>query len=471
MRFISRRFTHLSIGSLLIGLVAPLSLAQPDCVSSAPDGYSSPSGCTVTIDRSNPASPPTLVVRGRTTVTIVVANARGNELLSFTPVTSKLAPVDVAGTFVRSAITPLQNLVTNVGDTSHRFNAIVAQFPPGDPIVNQYNALFTSISTVLTQMANASAELSCLEAYRSVVSALGGIACSPTLLNTFTFVTAKQTTATDLLAAAKATLPLGDFQRLHTQVSPTPVPANFVFNSEYLSLDALANTVLTDTQKAQAAMFETENQVADLPAAPVVAPYTITEGKSYSSIVTVTAQEIISKTNTTLATVTINWQSTPWEISTGILFSALKDQTFTNANIVTGGQPVLDPASGKNLTVVQNAYTRPTVLVPMVMANYRLGFLSHFDWENRCPNHCAFVLSGGVGLNVNQKTAEFATGLGFQIGALIFSAGPHVGRYNDLADGIGVGAQLGVSPPSPLPTVSRWTAKLGFTVSYVLPFQ
>jgi hypothetical protein len=46
----------------------------------------------------------------------------------------------------------------------------------------------------------------------------------------------------------------------------------------------------------------------------------------------------------------------------------------------------------------------------------------------------------------------------------------HIGRYNDLTQGIGVGSMLGSSPPSPLPTASRWTAKLGFAVSYVLPF-
>jgi hypothetical protein len=218
-------------------------------------------------------------------------------------------------------------------------------------------------------------------------------------------------------------------------------------------------------------LFEAAEALDSTADQPETVDFKIKWKSDYSSSIAVVGQEVISKSNTTLATVVINWRSNPWEISTGIMFSTLKNQTFSNVPVVTNGQTVTDTGlpTGKALTTVKNTYTRPAVLLPMVMASYRLGFL-HWDWENRCPGHCGFLATGGVGLNVAPKTAEFAAGLSFQIGGVIFTAGPHVGRYTDLTQGVVVGSMLGTSPPTPLPTSSTWTTKLGFAVSYVLPF-
>ncbi|MDP9112067.1 MAG: hypothetical protein M3O20_00130 [Acidobacteriota bacterium] len=171
----------------------------------------------------------------------------------------------------------------------------------------------------------------------------------------------------------------------------------------------------------------------------------------------------------TIATVTINSQDNPWEVSTGILFSTLKNQTFSTAGLIANGHPVLD-ASGANVMVVQNSYTRPAVVTPLVMANYRISKLSHGSWANRCHGHCAILLSGGVGLNVSQSDAEFAAGPSLQVGSVLFTPAFHVARYVDLTNGVGVGSILGPNAPSTLPTSSTWTTKFGFRVSYVLPF-
>ncbi len=66
--------------------------AQATCPPSAPDGYFKQNGCTVTIDRNNPASPRTIVVRAGTTVTIHLINARANEAVTITPTTTTVPP-------------------------------------------------------------------------------------------------------------------------------------------------------------------------------------------------------------------------------------------------------------------------------------------------------------------------------------------------------------------------------------------
>ncbi len=111
------------------------------------------------------------------------------------------------------------------------------------------------------------------------------------------------------------------------------------------------------------------------------------------------------------------------------------------------------------------------MVFPLVMANYRLRHLSNYPWENKCPNHCAFLLSGGVGLNLTSKTTDFAAGPSFQIGEVLFTTAAHFGRESVLTSGVTVGSELGSSPPSPLPTANTWRTGFGFAVSYVLPFQ
>ena len=117
------------------------------------------------------------------------------------------------------------------------------------------------------------------------------------------------------------------------------------------------------------------------------------------------------------------------------------------------------------------AVTRPAIMFPVVTASYRIGPWSNAHWENQCPGHCAILLTGGVGLNLTAKTAEFLVGPSFQFGGLLLTPGWHIGRQSDLAEGLAPGKMFGSSPPDPLPTTMSWTMKFGVTISYVLPFQ
>jgi hypothetical protein len=54
---------------------------------------------------------------------------------------------------------------------------------------------------------------------------------------------------------------------------------------------------------------------------------------------------VISKTDTTVATVVISWQDNAWEVSTRILFSTLRTREFSSAPLIINGQQQLDSAA------------------------------------------------------------------------------------------------------------------------------
>jgi hypothetical protein len=468
--------------------LVPLSAgAQTACPPSAPDGYHGGTSCTVTIDRNNPASPRTIVVRADTTVNIHLINARANEAIAFAPTTTGTPPVDVAATFLKSAITPLQSLVINQKTfLLTKSIELAGVVPPADPIATTLNALIDKLDDALGQMADASVLLSCLEGYRVRTGAAKSYFCTVAMLDSVTFPAAKNEAITSMLSAAKAPLPAASLQDVKKKIddsvtaslalpvgNPTQTAnrrAALAKDDVYLSTYNVLCAAITDTQKAQTTMLETAEQLSVLANAPPEATFPISRGKDYTATVTLVAQEVISKANVTVATVTINWQANQWAVSTGIMFSRLFSTTFSNGPLLVDGKPQFD-AAGKVLTVVQQSDTRPTVMFPAVLASYRIRYLSRYNWENQCPNHCGVLVTGGVGLNLSTKTAEFAVGPSFQFGSLILTPGWHIGRQAELAQGVTVGAQFGSNPPNPLPTSTSWTAKFGLAFSYVLPFQ
>jgi hypothetical protein len=460
--------------------VAPTPAPQvPPCVPAAPDGYAG-GACVVTIDRDNPASPAAMVVRGKTTVTIRVKNARWNETVVFTTATSQVTAVDIAGTFFKNAISPLQALVLAQKAHSTAFIAVA------DPIGVAQTRVRDKLNAVLANLANAAVALTCLETYKVLDTSGAQYACNPNAnLNAASFVAAKATALQLMLDAATMPLPVAEWKAVDAKVTADltaslALPENIAGeiatknaalekDDRYSTNQTLLNSVIGDAQSTQKTMMETAQQLKNLAGSSTEATYTVQQSRNYNSTITVAAQEVVSKTSTALGTVNISWQSNPWEISTGILFSTLVSRSFTNAPLIVNGQPVLD-TSGKNLTLVTEADTRPVVVLPLVMANFRLRGVSHYTWENKCPNHCAFLLSGGVGLNLTTKTADFAVGPSFQIGEVIFTTAAHFGRESMLTNGVTVGSQLGSSPPT-LPTANKWARGFGFAVSYVLPFQ
>jgi hypothetical protein len=454
----------------------------PPCVPSAPDGYPG-NACVVTIDRDNPASPAAMVVRGHTSVTIVVNKARWNETVTFTTSTSQVTTVDIAGTFFKNAISPLQQLVLTQEAHSKPFIEVAN----GDRIGGLQKGVRDQLNAVLAALSNATVALTCLETYKVLDEPQAKFSCKPNDNLTAAVFDAAKTHAIQLMTdAATMVLPVAQYKAVDAKVSadvnatlamPEGTPAQVAArkaalakDDKYLTNENLLNSVIGDAQTTQKTMMETAQQLTNMAGSGAQATYTVQQARNFNSTITVAAQEVISKTSTALGTVTISWQSNPWEISTGILFSTLVARSYTNAALIVNGQPVVD-SNGKNLTVVTESDSRPVVVFPLVMANYRLRGLSHYPWENRCPNHCAFLVSGGVGLNLNAKTADFAVGPSFQIGEVLFTTAAHFGRESVLTNGVTVGEQLGSSPPSPLPTANRWRTGFGFAISYVLPFQ
>jgi hypothetical protein len=159
-------------------------------------------------------------------------------------------------------------------------------------------------------------------------------------------------------------------------------------------------------------------------------------------------------------------------LSSGILLSSLPNRSYTISQLVINGAPVADPTNpGKYLTFINESVTHPTISFPEVLGSWRVGALSNRSWENRCPNHCAFLVSGGIGLNLSQtqKTADFSTGLSFQIGGVLFTPLAHFSRESLLIDGLYPGEILGSNPPSTLQTQNAWRVHYGIALTIVVP--
>jgi len=225
----------------------------------------------------------------------------------------------------------------------------------------------------------------------------------------------------------------------------------------YLSRQNVLSAALDDAKKAQAALLSTESKLKALVSLPQEPTFVIAQPKNYTSAIDVSAQEIMAGAKTSLATVNIAWQSNPWEISTGIMFSTLENRTFTNVAVFGNGAPQLD-AEGKTLTMVQESIKRPAVLFPIVMVHYKMPFSDRL------------MASAGVGLNLGNTTAEFTVGPSIRLFGLIFSPAVHFGRETGLASDVKPGDKLGVDPPDP-PTETHWAKEFrwGVAVSYAIP--
>jgi len=429
------------------------------------------------------APPATILVRAGTKITIHLKNARPNEAVTFTPTTVQAVPVDIGLTFLKSAITPLQSVITQQKSDLRLMHVEPAETPPEkqDPILRAFGDLVDEFQDTMGKMSDASVQLSCLEAYRVVTGSPGEFTCTNLPLTASGYGIAKAAAIDSLLKAWNAPLPLvsiKDVEKLmvthleNTQKEKDTIARRAALkkDDQYKSMDTALGTAMTDTQKVQAVMLESAKQLTILADAPSDSSFTLSRGKDYNASITIVAQEAISKANTTVATVSVNWRQNPWVVSTGIMFSTLAANSFANLPLVEKGQPQVD-SSGKNLTIVTQTKTLPTIVVPLVMLNYRVASWSNRDWENRCPGHCAFVLGAGVGLNVQGKAAEYAFGPSFQIGSVLFTGAAHVGRELELTNGLTPGLELGTNPPMPLPTSNNWKVRFGFSVSYILPFQ
>jgi hypothetical protein len=178
--------------------------------------------------------------------------------------------------------------------------------------------------------------------------------------------------------------------------------------------------------------------------------------------VALSAQDAFTKEKQALATVTAVWGATRFELSTGALFSMVPNRSFQAAQIIQGGQPVRD-SSGKINTVLTETTTRPTV-VPFGLAHFRLK-----EWVVG-GRRVAALLTGGIGVNTNSSSADFAAGASVLYRSLVISPLFHFTRDQRLTNGLYAGEQLTSSPPA-LTTERYWVVKFGLAISYRIPIN
>lgn len=450
----------------------------PVCIPSAPSGYASRQ-CVVTIDRESAVTPPAFLVSPETHVFIKVTNTRPNEVVLFAVGTTRIPPPDIAGAAVKNLITPLQSLLF----TQRNFQAMDGGGShPGDKIQEAQVEVMDRLNTVQGEVVHATAAFTCLSSYEVFQ---GDFTCSQAALLARGDFNAAMAFATGMANdAAGAALPLQKIDDVKGEIDKESkdclIRALFAADREteakncdlaadrHLSNQARLNSAVADIQKAQSSLLVIVQTLKNLkPTKPVIA-YEFVPSKLNNMVITISGQEVVNKTPSPIATVTINTQNTNWVISTGILFSNLKFHTFTSAPVIVNGQPVLD-AGGKTTTVVTRSDTSPSVVAPTLLVSYRIPGMSRMGWENKCRGGCGFLLTGGVGANLTSKSADFDAGPSFQIGSVLLTPTVHFGRENRLTNGVTVGQHLGSSPPSPLPTQNVWVEKFGMAVTYALP--
>ncbi len=181
-------------------------------------------------------------------------------------------------------------------------------------------------------------------------------------------------------------------------------------------------------------------------------------GTNRTATVEVVAKDLISGEKTKLTSVVIHWGGTSWEVSGGVLFSALHNREFSNSPIVENGVPRLNE-KGEQLTEIVETQTRP-VVVPFVLTHYRFG-----EWPVGSQNRVAILFGGGIGVNPYSKSADFALGPSIAFRGLMLSPMLHWTQDQTLTGGLTPGQELGPAPPD-LSTQRHWVRKLAIGVTY-----
>ena len=455
----------------------PVATLSPDissCRSNSPVGYTHHK-CLVVIDRDDSVSPPTLLLPGGTTVIIKLINSHWNENVQFNSVTVKTAPEDLLADLLKSLVTPLQSLVVQ-----QKAYKLGGKPQPVSPLAKEQSNIRNELESVRSAIQDATIELTCIETYKPLNESEPRSCVQTASLTNATFANAESQAVRNAQNAATEALPVLEIQAADADVKTEVAkcialapkdpsrPACFSTADQYQSDETRYDNDLTSLQTAQATLLQTVQVLTAWPGTAPALAWEILQPKGNNSTVTITATEVVTKTATTVATVTINWQATPFVLSTGILFSDLSYRTFAISPLIINGVPSVD-ASGKDNTVVTESDTKPSIDFPVVMGSYTIPRFSRYDWEDRCPNHCAFLVTGGIGLDLTSKTAEFAAGPSFQIGGFLFTPSVVWGRQSRLTSGVTVGAQLGSSPPSSLPTENHWVRTWGFALTYTVP--
>jgi hypothetical protein len=350
-----------------------------------------------------------------------------------------------------------------------------------DAIGKQQNAVDSTLGTVSKGVVSAGTQFSCLEAYKGFKRDLAS--CDSGVILTHDTASAALNAALDSTnSAAALPVPAAQLKILDTSienfiksclsVKDTKFQSTCIEDANFLqSTENRLNATQTAIIAAQTALQGVVRQVTPRQQGGESSDvFKITQPFMRAATVTVVGTEIVTNAATTVATVAVNWQQTPFVLSTGLMGSGLANKTYAVSSVIVNGVVQTDPATGKNLSKITANSLQPAMDFPMIFGSWTIPWLSRWSWEYHCPAHCAFLLSAGAGLNLAGKTADFSIGPSFEIGGVLLTPSLVWGRQTVLADGITEGyTGFGINPPSTVPTAVAWKRAFGIALTYTLP--
>lgn len=474
-------------------------LPTAKCTNNAPAGYGK-SGCYVEVDRNLPISPPTLVLPKGTKVYIKLTHPHWDETIAFNDTIVRAAPQDLAADALRSLVTP-GSAFAGAFQSSFFLPFQSMIIPPGhgapsgtqskntvpklqDDVRNQLNQ-----ATQIVQ--NAITAFTCLETYKPTLTALDGTTyCDQTgALSPADFIIHSQTDSaiddviSDAQEAIDAPLPAYELAALDAKIKNDITACAkkdldntcYTDNNQLQSTEAVLDGQLTALQTAQSTIIQALQVLLHWPSqnGPAGDIFLAVMPKNVSSSIVISGTEAVTKTATTIATITINTATTKFILSSGLLYTTAPFKTYALADVYNNGVlQTTTSASGSQTAVetVVKSKSVPSIDFPLVLASFIIPKLSQAPWENRCRNHCEFLFSTGVGLNLGAKTADFFGGPSFEVGGFIVTLGALGTRQAKLIDGIYAGQTTsGGTNPTTLPTATYWSCGGGIAFTYTIP--
>ena len=443
-----------------------LANAQTECSGTSVHKYPGNS-CSITLMRESPGSPLPVQVPPGTTVQVIVQNQRPNEVISFVSTTTSVLPPDILGDIAKQLVSPLSAV------------SVFAPAPaPGpkvqpqpDPLYTEQEAIKVLLETTATRIAVATTEIACLESYTTYDSANNKCLSIPLAK----FDVARTNAMLAITAAGADPLPLVQIAQVDDQVKdrlktcPTALEATASDDDKSKALNCnlllsnqnTLNNSVSNIQVALIGLSQISEILKGLDKPSDTPPFKVVHAANKSTSVVVSAQEQIGKTSTAVATVVITWQSSPWELSTGVALTSLANQTIVNSpNFDSNGVLMTDSSGGTTHVTVTPSY--PSVLFPLFLTSFRIHTFQAY------AGNWSFLVSAGIGVNLSTKTADIVAGPTFQYRSVQFSPIFHYGREAELINNVKVNDHLGPNPPDP-PTSNQWRPAGGLAISYVLP--
>jgi hypothetical protein len=459
------------------------------CSINAPGGYKG-NACSVTFNRDLPISPASLSLPPSTTVYIVLANPHPDETIAFNDVTVQQAPEDLAADTLKNLVSPLSNIQFQnlnvfedamIGRQNKTTKKPVFRKPNSakDTVPIEQAKVEDRLKAAGTQLQNAAAMFGCLELYKPFVTDPKGIiVCDQTGILPANALTSPDDEAallgTAIAAAKSATatdLPVAELKHIDAELNDriTLCAKLPITDQCYKDLDTdqsienLYNSQVTALTTAQGTLLQAIQTLSTIPPPESPLIYSATLGKNNNATITITGTEVITKTVTTIGTVTINSQATRFVLSSGLMYTSAAYRSYAITSVFTGNM-------AGTMTQITKTSSIPAIDFPVVFGSYLFRSLSHQAWENKCSNHCAILFSVGVGANLAAKTADIAGGPSFSVGGFLITPVAIGARQNHLLNSLYVGQKdSGIMQSSGLTTANHWVPAGGIAISYTIP--